>query len=47
MQKLEIYQSLWAMELRHPELPERSHEEKFVIVAEAGFHGMCLDLAYC
>ena len=43
MQKLEIFQSLWAMELRHPELPERSHEENFRRVAEAGFDGICLD----
>ncbi|MGI9286534.1 MAG: sugar phosphate isomerase/epimerase family protein [Pseudomonadales bacterium] len=45
MQKLEIYQSHWAMELRHPKLPERSNEENFAMVAEAGFHGMCLDYA--
>ena len=43
MQKLEIFQSLWAMELHHPELPERSHEENFRRVAEAGFDGICLD----
>lgn len=45
VQNLEIYQSLWGMELRHPEIPERSDEENFAMVAEAGFHGMCLDLA--
>jgi hypothetical protein len=44
MQKLEIYQSLWGMELRHPEKPERSMEENFRLVAEAGFDGMCIDL---
>jgi hypothetical protein len=43
MQKLEIFQSLWAMERRHPELPERSFAESFAMVAEAGYHGMCLD----
>lgn len=43
MQKLEIYQSLWAMELRHPQLPERSHAENFSMIAEAGFDGVCLD----
>ncbi|MGI9294074.1 MAG: hypothetical protein ACR2PS_08840, partial [Pseudomonadales bacterium] len=45
MQKLEIFQSHWAMELRHPELPERSDEENFAMVADAGFDGMCLDPA--
>jgi hypothetical protein len=43
MQQLAIYQSLWGMELRHPRKPERSDEEVFAMVAEAGFDGMCLD----
>jgi hypothetical protein len=43
MQKLEIYQSLWGMELRSPDRPERSMEENFRMVAEAGYDGMCLD----
>ena len=43
MQKLEVFQSLWAMELRHPELPERSHAENFAMIAEAGYDGVCLD----
>ena len=43
MQKLEIYQSLWAMELRNPSLAERTPEEAFKMVADAGFDGMCLD----
>jgi hypothetical protein len=43
MQKLEIYQSLWAMELRNPDLPERSNEENFKLVAEAAYDGMCID----
>jgi len=43
MQKLDIYQSLWGMELRHPKTPERTDEESFALVAEAGFDGMCLD----
>ena len=43
MQKLEVYQSLWGMELRNPNTPERSKEEAFAMVAEAGFDGMCLD----
>lgn len=43
MQKLEIYQSLWGMELRNPSLAERTPEEAFKMVADAGFDGMCLD----
>jgi hypothetical protein len=43
MQQLAIYQSLWGMELRHPNRPERSDEEAFSMVAEAGFDGVCLD----
>lgn len=43
MQKLEIYQSLWAMQLRNPTMPERTDEESFAMVADAGFDGICLD----
>ena len=43
MQKLEIYQSLWAMELRDRDLPERSYEENFRMVADAAYDGMCID----
>jgi len=43
-QQLEIYQSRWAMELRRPDGVERSDEEAFQMVADAGFHGMALDL---
>lgn len=43
MQKLEVYQSLWGMELRHPKLAERAPEDAFEMVAGAGFDGMCLD----
>ena len=43
MQKLEIFQSLWAMELRQPGKPERPMEENFAMVAEAGYHGLCID----
>ena len=44
-QKLEIYQSLWAMELRQPGRQERSMEENFQMVAQAGYHGLCIDPA--
>ena len=43
MQNLEIYQSLWGMELRNPKAPERTDEESFAMVANAGFDGICLD----
>ena len=44
-QKLEVYQSLWAMELRQPGVPERPMEENFRMAAEAGYHGLCVDPA--
>jgi len=43
VQKLEIYQSLWGMELRNPRRPERSKEEAFSMIAAAGFDGACID----
>lgn len=43
MPTLEIYQSLWAMQLRNPNRAERSDEESFAMCAAAGFDGMCLD----
>jgi hypothetical protein len=43
MQTLEIYQSLWAMELRRPDGKERSVEQSFEMVAAAGFDGMAID----
>jgi len=45
MQSLKIFQSLWAMELRSPDQPERSFAEKFRMVAEAGYDGICIDPA--
>ena len=45
MQQLDVYQSLWAMELRSPHVPERTREECFAMVADAGFAGLCLDPA--
>ncbi len=44
MQKLEIFQSLWAMELRRPHGKERSIEESFEMVAAADFAGIGIDL---
>lgn len=43
VQKLEVYQSIWGMELRNPSLPERSIEESFAMIADAGFDGACMD----
>ena len=43
--KLEIFQSLWAMEQRIPGEPERPMEENFRMIAEAGYHGACIDPA--
>jgi hypothetical protein len=44
-QQLEVYQSLWAMELRQPGVPERRMEDNFKMAAEAGYHGLCIDPA--
>jgi hypothetical protein len=41
--KLEVYQSLWAMELRRPDGKERTLEESFEMVAAAGYDGMAID----
>lgn len=43
VQKLDVYQSIWGMELRNPSLPERSMEESFAMIADAGFDGACMD----
>ncbi len=45
MQKLEVYQSLWGMELRQPGLKERSDRDCFTMIREAGFDGACIDLS--
>ena len=45
MQKLEVFQSLWAMERRQPGIPERPMEENFRMAADAGYHGLCIDPA--
>ncbi len=44
MQTLEVYQSLWAMELRQPGLTERTMDENLAMIAAAGYSGPCLDL---
>ena len=45
MQKLKVYQSLWAMELRQPGKLEWTNEQRFKMIAEAGYDGVCLDPA--
>jgi hypothetical protein len=44
MPKLEIFQSLWAMERRRPDGEEWCLEEKFRMIAAAGYDGACIDL---
>ena len=45
MHKLEIYQSLWGMEQRHPTKDEPSDKDNFKKIKEAGFNGATIDLA--
>ncbi len=45
MQKLKVYQSLWAMELRQPDGFEWTNEQRFEMISEAGYDGVCLDPA--
>jgi hypothetical protein len=44
-QRLEVFQSLWAMEQRRPGMAERPMEVNFRMAAEAGYHGLCVDPA--
>lgn len=43
MQKLRVYQSLWAMELRRPGVAEEAPEQWLDRIAAAGFDGVCVD----
>jgi len=43
MQELKVYQSLWAMERRIPGKPERTPQESFRKIADAGYDGVCID----
>ena len=45
MQHLKIYQSLWAMEQRHPTNEEPTDEHNFKKIKDAGFSGATIDLA--
>jgi len=45
MQQLKVYQSLWAMEQRHPTKKEPTDEHNFKKIKEAGFNGATIDLA--
>ncbi|MEM9735722.1 MAG: sugar phosphate isomerase/epimerase [Pseudomonadota bacterium] len=44
MARLEIYQSLWAMQPHGPDWVKVPIEQAFEMVAEAGFDGMAIDL---
>jgi len=44
-QKLEVFQSLWAMESRRPGVPEPTMEENFLLASKSGYHGLCIDPA--
>lgn len=46
MPSLDVFQSLWAMELRRPDAFEYCLEDKVRKIADAGFRGVCLDLGY-
>jgi hypothetical protein len=43
LQKLLVFQALWAMERRHTDGFERSLEENVKMIAEAGFDGLSGD----
>jgi hypothetical protein len=43
--KLEVFQSLWAMQLRRTDGYERGHEENLELIAGAGFDGIGIDLS--
>ncbi len=43
MQRLEVYQSRWAMEKRLDDEPDADDNEAFARIAEAGYAGVCLD----
>lgn len=45
MQHLKVYQSLWAMELRCSDGFEWTDEDRFKMIADAGYDGICLDPA--
>ena len=42
-QRLEIYQSLWAMEQRQPGIPEAPAPVHFERIKAAGYQGVCID----
>ncbi|MEM9045781.1 MAG: sugar phosphate isomerase/epimerase, partial [Pseudomonadota bacterium] len=44
MQRLEIYQSLWAMQPHAPDGVKIPVEQAFEMVAGAGYDGMAIDL---
>ena len=45
-QKLEVFQSMWAMEQRRPDDFNWSLDQKFEMIAEAGYAGVAVDFAW-
>lgn len=45
-QRLEVFQSIWSMELRRPDGFSWGHEEMFAMIAEAGYDGVGIDFAW-
>lgn len=45
MQTLQVFQSLWAMEQRHPRKAEPTPSSNIARIAEAGYAGVCFDPA--
>ncbi|MFT5218778.1 MAG: sugar phosphate isomerase/epimerase, partial [Gammaproteobacteria bacterium] len=45
-QRLEVFQSMWSMEQHRPDGFEWGHEEKFAMMAEAGYDGVGIDFAW-
>lgn len=46
MSRLDVFQSMWAMEYRRPDGFELSLEEKITKIAQAGFVGVSFDIGY-
>lgn len=46
MAKLDVFQSMWAMEYRRPDGFELSLEEKIQKISDAGFKGVSFDIGY-
>jgi len=45
-QRLEVFQSMWSMEQSRPDGINWEHEEKFEMIADAGYDGVGIDFAW-